>query len=380
MTRARPGRRPRVVPVFVAGHGCPLRCTYCDQSGQTGARARVRREEVAAAVARSRTVERGPVELAFYGGTFTALPAETQEELLGAAGEQRRAGRVVAVRISTHPSWLRREHLARLAAGGVETVEVGVQSLDDRVLRASGRGTTAAETLAALRRVRASGFRLGVQLMPGLPGADRVSDRRTAEGLAGVGACLARVYPSVVLRGTALAAAWQRGDYEPLTTAEAVRRSADQVEALERAGCRVQRIGLHLDENLRAHAVAGPLEPALGEQVRAEIVFRRLREAVAATSGAVVTARVPSRELSRWIGYRRNNVLRLPVLFPGREVRIEADAGLPAGRCVVEPIGTSRQARAALHWDTESGGAGRELLEARRQQPEVEPASCPSNR
>lgn len=335
-----PAPRPRLVPFFLSGCHCPVGCVYCDRETLTGGRRPLDgaavREAVRRAVADTRPGDRRPLGVAFYGGTFTALPPAQQDDLLRAAADERAAGRVAHVRLSTHPHWLAPRDLERLRAGGVDTIEVGVQSLDDGALARAQRGVTAAETLAALERVRAAGFELGVQLMVGLPGADRAADADTARRLAGVGAALARVYPTIVLRGAALAELWAAGAYVPLSLDEAVVRAADQVVELEAGGVTVQRIGLHVDDALRRTALAGPVHPALGEQVRAELAWRRLLALVEATPARRLVLRVPPRERSRWLGHRRANVLRFEDTFPTRHLEIRADPAIRAGDAAME--------------------------------------------
>lgn len=327
--------RHRILPLFLSGCHCPEECAYCDQETLTGQARPIGGAAVARAVQQAledtRPGDDRPLELAFYGGTFTALPPAQQNDVLRAAAAARAAGHVARVRVSTHPRWLAPADLERLRAGGVDTIEVGVQSLDDGVLAAARRSVTAAETLAALERVRAAGFTLGVQLMVGLPGADRRSDRDTAARLARVGATLARVYATVVMRGSLLAEWWAAGRYTPLDLDEAVVRAADQVEQLEAGRVVVQRIGLHVDEVLRHSALAGPVDPAFGERVRAELAWRRLKALATGTPGERLIVRVPLRERSRWVGHQRANVARFEAEFPSRRLEIRADPGLPPG-------------------------------------------------
>lgn len=336
-------RRHRILPFFLGGCHCPVGCVFCDQASQTGVHGVIDgawvRRAIAQAVEDTRDLDERPLEVAFYGGTFTSLPPAQQADLLRAAAEEREAGRITRVRVSTHPRWLGPGHLDDLRRFGVDDIEVGVQSLDDEVLARSRRGVDAAETLRALERVLEAGFRLGVQLMVGLPGADRASDRHTAERLATVGASLARVYPTVVLRGALLAEQWGRGAYVPIAVGEAVVRAADQVAALEAGGVVVQRIGLHVDDALRAAVLAGPVDPAFGDRVRAELTWRRLLALATETAGTRFSVRVPTMERSHWVGHRGVNVERFEQEFPLRRLEIRVDPELPAGAVVVEAEG-----------------------------------------
>jgi len=311
---------------------------YCNQRLQVGYPPACTEATVHAAVAdlERRGWPRGrPVVLAFYGGTFTSLPAARQTALLSAARAHLGPGRVAAVRVSTHPARIDDASLARLRHFGVRTVELGIQSLDDAVLAAAGRAVDRKACLTALRWVREAGFELGAQLMPGLPGASRGSDRETAALLATTRPDLVRIYPTVVLRGTCLADLTTTGAYTPLSLEAAVARSADQVEILEAAGCSIQRVGLHIDSALRAAWVAGPLDPAMGERVRAEVALRRLRAALRDCPPGPVWVHVPPREVSQNVGHGRRNIDALRSEFPDLSIRIVQDPSTPVKSVVV---------------------------------------------
>ena len=310
--------RRRILPLFVSGSPCPERCLYCDQATQTGQRAILGTEDVERAVAAA-----GPRgEVAFYGGTFTGLPRAEQERLLSPVRAALTGGRLAASRVSTHPRWCDRTRLGLLRGFGVSLVEVGVQSLDDTVLARCRRGVDAAGTLAALAAVRAEGLDLGVQTMPGLPGATRDSDRETARRLTAYEPRLARIYPTVVLRGTGLEALWRTGAYAPLRREEAIARAADQLDAFAEAGVRVQRIGLHQDAPLRAAMVAGPQDPSFGERVRAESAYRDLaRRAGRVLEGRTLRVEIPARLRSQYQGVAKENLARFAREFP--TIRLE---------------------------------------------------------
>jgi histone acetyltransferase (RNA polymerase elongator complex component) len=266
-----------IVPIFVPNLGCPHRCIFCDQRAISGAEARLpTREEMlqtADLYLGSNKARRLPLrQLAFYGGTFTLLPEADQDFLLGVGRELMAEGRVESLRLSTRPDAVDAACLARLAASGVRTVELGAQSFDDRVLSAAGRGHGAADTIAAAGLIKEAGIEggleLGLQLMCGLPGEDEESFLASCLSAANLAPDLVRLYPVLVLEGTTLAALWRRGGYRPLTLEEAVHRCRQALELFEARAIAVARMGLQASPGLEAAWLAGPYHPAFGQLVR----------------------------------------------------------------------------------------------------------------
>ena len=170
--------RRRILPIFVPHAGCPNQCVFCDQKRISGSPFSASAETVETAL--NALSPGAGVELAFYGGSFTAIPVERQEELLSAADAFRKSGTVSCLRVSTRPDAVDEETLKRLSRHGVETVELGAQSMSDDVLRLSGRGHTAAHTERAAALIKAAGMKLILQMMTGLPGSDAEKDLETA--------------------------------------------------------------------------------------------------------------------------------------------------------------------------------------------------------
>ena len=210
-----PSTRNRIFPVFLPFSGCRQRCVFCAQNlqtgrAETGARAALLLAEDAL---RSRSRKGGaPLELAFFGGTFTALPEEDLADCLGYAARWRREGWINGLRCSTRPDALSPGLLARLRDAGFGLIELGVQSFSDAALRQSRRGYSGEEALQGCRMIKEAGLALGIQLLPGMPGhgpEEALFDARTAAALAPV---CARLYPCLVLEGTALAGMWRQGN------------------------------------------------------------------------------------------------------------------------------------------------------------------------
>lgn len=331
----RPGAahaRTKVFPVFLPLAGCPGRCVYCDQHAQTGqapetpdaALARARAELLA------RPVAAGAVELAFYGGTFTALPGPVQHRLLDFATEMRELGRVGRVRCSTRPDALTPALLLDLRARGLDLVELGVQSFQDAALAASGRGYDGAQARAACRMVSEASLSLGVQLLPGMPGHTQEDFARDIEVVAGLNAEhrpeIVRLYPCLVLDGTQLADLWRAGEFSPWPLARTVDALAEAVDSLWAAGVPTARIGLAEQAGLAI--LAGPRHPALGQMVRAKALLLHVRDKLALLARPPRTLFVPRRWQGEVLG--QGNALRAEYGGLGLTVAMwdEAEFGL----------------------------------------------------
>lgn len=263
---------PAIVPVFLPFAGCPARCLFCAQDVQTGQPPlplpRILRQ------ARQRLLDRQaqgrpPAELAFYGGTFTALPAPRRQLCLRFARQQLRQGRLAGLRCSTRPDCTSRECLRELRDFHCQTVELGIQSFADTALRISRRGYDRRTAVQGCRAVRQAGLRLGVQLMPGMPGstvADFLEDVRLALDL---GAELLRFYPCLVLDGTPLAGLWRQGAFRPWELDQTLDALAQGYLLAQAARVPVVRMGLAPEAGLEEHVLAGPCHPALGARVQA---------------------------------------------------------------------------------------------------------------
>ncbi|KIE41829.1 elongator complex protein 3 [Geobacter anodireducens] len=319
--------RPVIVPFFISHQGCPHRCVFCDQeriAGRTGGLPTA--AEIHSAV---KAFGRGrPVEAAFYGGTFTSLPRSEQERLLTALQPLRHDGSVRSVRLSTRPDALDAETAGFLKSMGVASVELGVQSMDDRVLAASGRGHSAADTVRAFEVLRREGIAAGAQLMPGLPGDSRERSLDSLTRIFDLKPVSLRIYPTLVVAGTRLAELWAEGSYTPLTLADAVPLCADMLLACKRAGVPVIRLGLQPTDILERSVLAGPWHPALRQLVEGELWYRLLERLTAGlAAGTEVSVACAPARISDVVGQRRANLSRL---LERRGTVITGVAGCPA--------------------------------------------------
>jgi len=316
--------RPRVFPVFLPLAGCPGRCLYCNQPAQTGQAP----EPLGAVLERARaelSALAQPVELAFYGGTFTALPLPWQHRFLDLATELRDSGRVTRVRCSTRPDAVTPALLAELRARGLDLVELGVQSFQDRALAASGRGYGGALALAACRMVAEASLGLGVQLLPGMPGHgpdDLAGDVEVVASLPFEARPeFVRLYPCLVLEGTGLAGLWRAGEFSPWPLPVAVEALAAALRVLWAAGVPTARLGLAEEPGLAV--LAGPRHPALGQMARARALFLHVRDLLAGLPAPVATLLVPA----RWQGEVLGQGNALAADYAALGLRVEAGAG-----------------------------------------------------
>ena len=329
--------RAQIVPVFVPHWGCEHACVFCNQRRITGMREPATAQAVHRAMAEAAALPHGDErQLAFYGGSFTAIPPERQEELLQAAQTYLESGALRSLRLSTRPDAIDGETLERLRRFHVETIELGAQSMDDRVLALSGRGHTAADVENASREIRSFGFRLILQMMTGLPGDTDEGAVETARRLIALRPDGVRVYPTVIVRDTALYDQWREGAYREHTVEDAVRVCAKLVPLFDKAGIPILRLGLNPTEELsNGGAVGGAYHPALGELVRSRILRERaetLLEDIPA--GSCVTLGVSARELSQMIGQHRCNIEYLKDRFFLSGVAVRPVALEPGTVCV----------------------------------------------
>jgi histone acetyltransferase (RNA polymerase elongator complex component) len=278
-------------------------------------------------------------EAAFYGGTFTGLPEERMKALLAAVKPYLEAGVIRSIRVSTRPDFIDGERLAILKAWGVETVELGVQSMDDRVLTLARRGHTVADVTAAVRLLKDGGFRVGAQLMPGLPGDSAETFRATIEAVLALRPDMVRLYPAVVIAGTGLARMFDAGAYRPLTLDEAVERCVEGTIRLERNGIPVIRIGLMSSPSLLepGRIIAGPWHPAFGFLVRSAIYHEAITSELPArgTAGKIAIF-APGSEIPLLRGHGNLGIQLIERKTGARVVGTVADDTLPGGRIRIE--------------------------------------------
>jgi histone acetyltransferase (RNA polymerase elongator complex component) len=338
---------PLVIPIFISHQGCPHRCLFCNQgviSAQATAAGQGEREVTGSEVggiigtwmAHSRAALQGRVQVAFYGGSFTGLAAERQEELLAAVRPFCDQGLVDEIRLSTRPDYIDSERLDLLVRHRVSIIEVGVQSCDDRVLRLAGRGHDLAAIRGAVQQIRERGLRLGIQLMLGLPGDRFCSLRATVKEVIRLQPDFVRLYPTLVLRGSGLEGLYHRGGYRPLSLGRAVVLGAWVKKRFDEQGIQMVRMGLQPTVSLTAALVAGPHHPAFGELVRARLMLQQTRRALVGTGDRVVLV-INERDQSSFRGQRSANIRRLHQLGLLERFTLRIDPGQARQTLRIEP-------------------------------------------
>jgi histone acetyltransferase (RNA polymerase elongator complex component) len=311
-------RRPPIYPVFIPNSGCPFQCIYCDQRRVTGISRHLRRVEQAVrqveSFANHARNEATSGEIAFYGGTFTGLARRQQDQLLMLAQRYVDQGLFSGIRFSTRPDHIDANTLQHLAGYAVSAVELGIQSLSDTVLRSSQRGYDRQQALDAMELLGESPYKLGVQLMLGLPSDTPERFLASVQATIRARPDFVRVYPTLVFPGTELASWVTEGRYLPLSLKEAVDWCVPAYDACVQAGITVARLGLLLPSKLAfdSATVAGPWHPAYGQLVRSawwrERIDASLRQWPNRVAGRVVVIRVGQRYSGDALGWKRQNI------------------------------------------------------------------------
>jgi histone acetyltransferase (RNA polymerase elongator complex component) len=322
-----------IVPFFIAHQGCPHQCLFCDQKAITGIDGALPTpDEIVSTVGKWLASSRAlSVEVAFYGGSFTLLGEREQRSLLEPLQPLLRAGTVSSIRLSTRPDAVDARRAAFLREAGVSLVELGVQSMDDSILEAAGRGHTAQDTAAAIAALRAAGLGVGAQIMPGLPGDSAEGARDSFNTLLALKPDLLRIYPAVVLRGTGLARLFTEGSYTPLTLESAISICKVLLQDAAVAGIPVIRAGLQPTDDLSSGSelLAGPYHPAFRQLADSERWYDLLWTLLAdSDTGDELTIHSAPSRLSDVIGQGRCNVKRLEESFRVHVKAVMADSGL----------------------------------------------------
>lgn len=323
-----------IAPIFIPHEGCPYRCVFCNQKDITGTHNRAdsdRVEQTLSTYLRSKPLNSLPEhrEVAFYGGSFTGLPLTRQEFLLSLIQPWLDSGEIHAIRISTHPLFIDSERLALLKKYRVNTVEMGIQSTDPNVLKLSGRECSLATIQDAVARIREHGFRMGLQLMPGLPGDDDITFQKSVEDVIQLKPDFVRLYPTVVIQHTPLYQMYLQNRFVPWDLEQTLESLKLAVLKLKRTNIPVTRMGLHPDPSFMENYVAGPYHPAIHYLVDSRVCLDQMigkMKSMEQLSRSVVF-KVPARQISTYIGNKRENIYQLKRLFCLDNVRVQGEEG-----------------------------------------------------
>ena len=314
------------IPIFIPHLGCPNACVFCNQKKISGVNTfsiDTVRKNIEQAL--STVCKDDEVEIAFFGGSFTAIDRNLMVELLKIGKRYMDEGLVSALRCSTRPDAIDCDVLTLLRDYGMKTIELGMQSASENVLMLSERGHTFSQTVYAAELIKSYGFDLVLQMMLGLPGASHEDELYTAEQIVALGADAVRIYPTVVFYETKLCQMAKTGEYTPLSVQDAVKRASGVLRILNRNHIPVIRMGLCASDTLSStdEVYAGVNHPAFGELVYSELYFEELVELLKERTEVddEVTVYVNFSELSRAIGHKKKNKLRLMEMFCLKDLR-----------------------------------------------------------
>lgn len=320
------------IPIFVPHYGCPFDCVFCNQKHITGEKdipcAERTKQIINEHLATLPKTDR-QIEAAFFGGSFTAVDTELQEELLKAAYEYVKSGKIDGIRLSTRPDFIDDTVMKRLIGYGVTAVELGVQSMDDSVLLASGRGHSAKDVENAVEVIKKYPVKLGLQMMTGLPNDTDERSIRTAERIIALKPDFVRIYPTLVIKDTRLCDMYQSGEYEPQSLDTAVSLAATLMEMFKKSDITVIRVGLAATEEISPGGalVAGPYHSAFGELAEGEILYNKIKAVL--SDGKTAEIAVNPKDISKAVGNKQRNMRRFSE--DGREVRFVQDETVPKG-------------------------------------------------
>ncbi|MGM0418212.1 MAG: elongator complex protein 3 [Thermodesulfobacteriota bacterium] len=327
-------KAPYVIPVFIPFQGCPNKCFFCNQNAVTGVEKPQLpgKEELFSHFENFLSYSSGKkefVEIAFFGGNFLGMDKDLVKKYLDIAAEYASGKENISIRFSTRPDTITKENLELIKGYNVKTIELGVQSMDDTVLRKSGRGHTAADSLKAadLIKNKFPGIRLGLQVMPGLPGETRKSIVKTLRFIQYCLPSYLRIYPLVVLKNTQLEKLYTKGLFKPLELDEAVTVSSLIRDFAVRRNINVIRTGLPPDGQANDEIVAGPWHPSFGELVIQKSFYKknvtRILSSLVKTDNKTLIVKINPQSESGVRGYKNSNFFNLKKRFNFKDIKTE---------------------------------------------------------
>lgn len=338
-------KKQYIIPIFVPHLGCPNDCVFCNQKSISGQTKQVTKEDVKNIIEEHlKYIKKdSKVEVAFFGGSFTGIEEEKQEELLSAAYEYVKQKKVYSIRISTRPDYIDKKILKRLKKYKVKTIELGVQSANDYILKKAGRGHTFEDVVKASKLIKWYGFELGHQMMVGLPESTTVDEINTAKQLIKLKPKMVRIYPVLVIKNTKLEKDYQEGKYKPLTVTQAVEICKELVKLFVKKHIEVIRIGLQPTDTItnpeeeKSEVVAGPFHPAFRQLVESgmwyDVIVEKIKQLNTKVKEVVVT--VNPVDVNNVIGQRKDNINNLREVYDV-DLIVKADEKIKQGKSKIE--------------------------------------------
>ncbi|MTI67447.1 MAG: radical SAM protein [Firmicutes bacterium] len=317
-----------IIPIFVPHLGCPNDCVFCNQRKITGLSTNMTGRDVKNIVEsflKTIPKENTNIGLAFYGGSFTGIDKKIQKELISTANNYKKSGLIDSIRLSTRPDYIDDEILSYLRKMGVDTIELGVQSLDEKVLENSLRGHTSKDVYKAVKLIKKYEFKLGLQMMTGLPGDSLNKSLDTGIKIAKLKPNFTRIYPTLTVKETKLQKLYYEGKYKPFTLDETISLCSELLMLFELNNIEVIRIGLQNTENISTDkdVVAGPFHSSLRQLVESRVYRIILDEILKVFTDKTYETLVISankKEINYIIGYKAKNTKYLKTKYGFKKI------------------------------------------------------------
>lgn len=330
-------KKHAIIPIFIPHQGCPNDCVFCNQKAITARQPDVSLDDVRNTIdtwLSTLTDREGmqTIEIAFFGGSFTGIPMNQQSEYLSIACEYKERGLVQKIHLSTRPDYIDEKILDNLKHYKVDVIELGVQSFDEEVLKAAGRGHDSKCVYTACNLIKSYGFELGIQLMIGLPQDSLKKCIYSAKEAVMIGPSIARLYPTIVIENTELMEMYHRGEYTPLSTEEAVNITKEMYKILTDAGINIIRVGLKSSDLIRENGkIQGTtFHPAFRQLVEGSIARDKMEMllldnlSASGTSNEVIFYS-NARWFSNMIGHKGCNKEYFTTAYPHLEFKYKID-------------------------------------------------------
>lgn len=318
------------VALFIPNNGCKNECSFCNQRSIVGQAYQPTGEDVVKAIKVAKDSLKAntkDAEIAFFGGSFTAIDRNYMIELLNAAYPFIKNGEFKGIRLSTRPDYIDEKILAILKKFGVTSIELGAQSMNDEVLKANNRGHSRQDVIDASNLIKNTGFSLGLQMMTGLYKTTKERDIKTAEDFISLKPDTVRIYPTVVIKGTKLQELYDSGEYIPFDVEQSVILCTKLLQLFNKNGIKVIRMGLHASEQLRKDYVAGAYHPAFKELCESRLMLDKVKDILSKDEyDTNIEISVNDKCVSKMIGQKKTNIELLNQI--GYSAIIKADKSL----------------------------------------------------
>ena len=313
-----------IIPIFIPHRGCKNECVFCNQRKISGETRYVTEEDVRCEIEKYLDMYKDNTrkkQIAFFGGSFTGLEIEDQVRFLNVANEYIEKGLVENIRISTRPDYISELILKILKQKNVQIIELGVQSMDDDVLKAAKRGHTSEQVVKASNLIKKHGFILGHQVMVGLPESTLEKEIATIKSCIALKPEIVRIYPVYVLKESKLWDMYENKEYVPLELEEAVKRASAMYSMCVQNGINVIRIGLQTTEEINSKNVEiiGPVCDNYKERVLSYISYNNVKQKLdKLKSNKQVNLVVNSKEVNYIVGNNKINLHKLNSEYSGK--------------------------------------------------------------